>query len=110
MGNRKFVKNNESFRCVNCGVDVPVHPSSSRDHCNQCLYSLHVDINPGDRANPCKGILKPIAVLQSNNRQQIEYECEKCGATVRNIVAPDDDMNRLIEVSVQPWEGSTASK
>lgn len=101
MAARKFQENNQGFQCVQCGVDVPTHPTSSRDHCTDCLYSLHVDIFPGDRANPCRGVLQPVGISQSNGKQQIVYKCEKCGEIEKNIVAPDDDIDRLVEVSVQ---------
>ncbi len=49
-----FVKNDKSFICINCGKKVEKLKYTSRDHCNYCLYSLHVDITPGDRENDCK--------------------------------------------------------
>ena len=55
-----FIKNDEAFKCINCGSQVGKLGYTSRDHCNECLYSIHVDIFPGDRQNTCKGILKPI--------------------------------------------------
>ncbi|MCA9386641.1 RNHCP domain-containing protein [Candidatus Dojkabacteria bacterium] len=87
---RKFTKRNESFTCINCEQEVSPHPSSSRDHCPFCLYGLHVDINPGDRANKCKGILKPIGIKNTNRKEQIVFKCEKCGEEVNCITAPDD--------------------
>lgn len=29
--------------------------SNHRNHCPNCLYSLHVDIEPGDRESECGG-------------------------------------------------------
>ena len=72
-----FRVNNQSFTCQNCGAENPPHPSSSRDHCRECLYGLHVDIDPGDRANLCKGILKPVGLKVKNKKKQIVYKCEK---------------------------------
>ena len=42
---------NEDFICENCGKDVEKSSYTARDHCPYCLYSKHVDINPGDRKN-----------------------------------------------------------
>ena len=77
-----FKKVDESFICVNCGKEVKPLGYTSRNHCPYCLHSLHVDITPGDRANPCKGILKPIGIGNSNKKGYIiNFKCEKCGAT-----------------------------
>lgn len=48
---------NETFVCKVCGRTVVPEGagSSHRNHCPNCLYSLHVDINPGDRESDCGG-------------------------------------------------------
>lgn len=94
-----FQKNNGSFVCKNCGKEVSKHPSSSRDHCNYCLYSLHVDINPGDRANNCLGLMRPVGLDIRNGKTQIVYECQKCNKRHKNIVAPDDNQELIISLS-----------
>ena len=72
---------------------------TSRDHCNSCLHSLHVDIFPGDRSNECRGVLVPINVIESSKKGQvIIYKCSKCNAEVRNIVAEDDDRETIYKV------------
>ncbi|MBR7037477.1 RNHCP domain-containing protein [bacterium] len=38
-------KINESFRCVNCGQEIPLAPKTCRNHCPYCFTSLHVDGN-----------------------------------------------------------------
>ena len=63
-----FVKNDNEFICVNCNQKVEKLKYTSRDHCNHCLYSIHVDITPGDRANDCKGILVPINVIETSKK------------------------------------------
>lgn len=93
-----FVKNDDEFVCKNCGHLVPKLKYTSRDHCNKCLYSLHVDITPGDRSNECKGLLKPVCVVTNGKKEQIEYICTVCGARVRNIIAEDDDKEPILEV------------
>ena len=57
----KFTRINETFVCQNCGHQVPLAKSTCRDHCSVCLWSLHVDENPGDRNANCGGMLKPLA-------------------------------------------------
>ena len=93
-----FVKNDNSFICLNCGSHVDKLNYTSRDHCNRCLYSLHVDNTPGDRLNKCKGLLKPINVINTKKGMQIEYVCLKCGKSVRNIVAQDDNIDEILKV------------
>ena len=96
---KQFSVNNESFECDNCGKTVSKHPTSSRDHCNYCLFGKHVDENPGDRANTCKGVLEPIGIKRRSDKLQIAYKCRQCGETVFNVAAPDDDEQALIELS-----------
>lgn len=99
----RFIKNNESFICIECGENVSPHPSSSRDHCNHCLTGLHVDINPGDRMNECAGGLKPIGLQTKSGKTQIAYRCERCGAQVFNIIAPDDNQEIIAALYQMPW-------
>ena len=89
----------EKFICENCGKEVPKLEYSARDHCPYCLYSKHVDINPGDRANPCKGLLKPIDIEKYKDTYKILYICTKCNKEHKNVMAKDDDMNEIIKVS-----------
>ena len=83
-----FVERDEEFICENCGEKVGKLGYSSRNHCPKCLYSKHVDINPGDRLEECKGLLVPISVeLNSKKGYVIIYRCEKCGAIRKNKMA-----------------------
>ena len=94
-----FVKNDDSFICSNCGKEVQKLKYTSRDHCNYCLHSLHVDITPGDRQNQCKGLLVPVNVVETSKKGKvILYRCSKCGSEIRNIVASDDDSEKIYEV------------
>ena len=89
----------ENFICEHCGKEVSKLEYSARDHCPYCLYSKHVDINPGDRANPCKGLLRPIDIEKFKDTYKIVYKCDKCGENHKNIMAIDDDMNEIIRIS-----------
>lgn len=91
----------EEFICENCGNKVLPLGYTARDHCPFCLYSKHVDIMPGDRKNTCKGLLKPIGIEKFKDTYKILYRCEKCGETHKNIMAKDDDMDLIIELSRQ---------
>ena len=99
IGEKMFVKNDNEFICKNCGKKVEKLNYTSRDHCNHCLYSLHVDIDPGDRKNPCQGMLVPINVIETSKKGKVIcYRCKKCGAEVRNIVAKDDKQERIYQI------------
>lgn len=100
---KTFVKNDAGFVCAHCGHIVkPLH-TTSRDHCTECLYSLHVDINPGDRANPCRGQLVPIGIERSTKKGiVIKYHCDVCGEYHNNKAAPDDNYDTILELSANP--------
>ncbi len=96
---KRFNMIDEEFICQNCGRKITKLGYTARDHCNYCLYSLHVDILPGDRSNPCHGLLKPVDIEKYHETYKIIYECEKCHQKHKNIMAIDDDMNKIIELS-----------
>lgn len=98
---KKFNMIDEEFICENCGKKVNKLNYSARDHCPYCLYSKHVDINPGDRLNKCQGLLKPIEIEKFKNTYKIIYKCEKCNMNHKNIMAVDDNMDSIIELSAQ---------
>lgn len=91
----------EAFICENCNRQVEKLNKTARDHCPYCLYSKHLDINPGDRANECKGMLEPIGIEKFKNTYKIIYKCKKCNQLHKNIVANDDNMDLIIELSVK---------
>ena len=96
-----FTQRDESFICENCGREVSRLVYSSRDHCPYCLCSKHVDKFPGDRAEECKGILRPIqAILNDKDGFDIIYKCDKCNMTRKNKSAKDDDIDLLIKLTV----------
>ena len=103
-GNRmkkRFIVINEEFTCKNCGhKNVPLK-GSCRNHCNKCLYSLHVDKKtPGDRESKCGGLMKPVQLEHSGKKGFIIiHHCEKCKKEIRNKVAPDDNQESLRNLS-----------
>lgn len=99
---KRFNMLDESFTCENCGKTIEPLVYSARDHCPYCLFSKHVDILPGDRANECHGLLEPIKIEKFKNTYKIIYKCQKCHQTHKNIMANDDDMNIIIELSKNP--------
>jgi len=95
---RNPVACNEGFTCAHCGAEVqPADGGVQRNHCPFCLYSLHVDEVPGDRASGCGGLMQPVALEQVGpDRAVIRHRCLRCGVEGRNRAAlgirvqPDD--------------------
>jgi hypothetical protein len=97
---KKFNMIDEEFTCEHCTKHVNKLEYSARDHCPFCLYSKHVDINPGDRANECQGLLKPIGIEKYKNTYKIIYKCLKCQNIHKNIMANDDNYDEIIKLSI----------
>ena len=76
---KNFTMRDEEFICENCQKKVSPLGYTARDHCPYCLYSKHVDINPGDRLSNCGGLMKPVEIQQKNGEFIILHKCEKCG-------------------------------
>jgi hypothetical protein len=98
---KRFNEVDEEFICENCHNRVHKLYYSSRDHCPYCLYSKHVDINPGDRANDCCGLLKPIDIEKFKDTYKIIYKCDKCKQIHKNICASDDDFNLICNLAAK---------
>lgn len=105
---RRFIGRgaNTGFTCAVCGAEVPPLANGSyRNHCPVCLCSLHVDVNPGDRASDCGGVLDPVtAELDGKKGWIIVHRCRRCGAVRRNRAALDDtawpdDYERLVALA-----------
>lgn len=99
---KNFTMRDEEFTCEKCGKQVSKLKYTARDHCPNCLCSKHVDILPGDRKNTCHGLLVPISIEKFKNTYKIVYRCEKCKKIHKNIMANDDNMDLIIELSKLP--------
>jgi len=90
----------EDFTCENCGTEVK--GNGYTNHCPSCLWSKHVDNNPGDRESVCGGMMKPIGVLVKRGEiAQVEHKCQVCGFRRPAPVLPADNREELIKISVQ---------
>ncbi len=100
MQDKIFTKNDSGFICGHCGKEVPPLGYSSRNHCPFCLYSRHLDVNPGDRASECGGLMRPSAVISHPKKGfVITHKCVVCGATRNNKMQQDDDTALLIKLT-----------
>ena len=94
-----------SFVCKVCGRTVlPENAGSShRNHCPNCLSSLHVDDEPGDRAAECGGIMDPVAVwVRKGGEWAIVHRCRRCSTLHSNRIAADDNPMKLMSIALKP--------
>ena len=94
---------NQGFICANCGQEVvPLSGGGYRNHCPKCLYSLHVDILPGDRNCDCLGLMKPKAIVyHSKKGYQIIHKCIQCGFERANVISRDSVQPDNFELILQ---------
>lgn len=89
-----FQRRAEDFRCEQCGFAVL--GDGYTNHCPSCLYSKHVDIFPGDRLEPCSGLMEPIACVKENGQDRLVHRCLSCGIIRKNKVQDNDSFDSLL--------------
>ena len=94
-----FTRQIEDFTCEHCGAEIK--GNGYTNHCPECLWSKHVDINPGDRAEVCGGLMEPIAFEGSSDALSVIHCCLKCGYKKRNKLAPADNLDVMIKLVSQ---------
>lgn len=94
----------DTFRCAHCRNDIIARPygTQHRNHCPLCLWSVHVDERPGDRASSCGGQMEPIAVAVRHEEWQIVHRCQGCESLRLNRIAGDDSPVRLLALAAKP--------
>ncbi|MEI6843317.1 MAG: RNHCP domain-containing protein [bacterium] len=96
MPSQTFIKNKEDFVCEKCGFAV--QGNGYTNHCPQCLWSKHVDVHPGDRAESCGGMMEPIRVEVKKGEYTIIHKCERCGLERPNKAVKDDNFQMLVQI------------
>lgn len=97
-----FKRTIEDFICEKCGFKVS--GNGYTNHCPECLWSKHVDINPGDRASNCGGMMEPIGVSKKGSEYIILHRCVKCGLKKPNKANKRDNFQMIVQVSSEPKE------
>ncbi|MFE0425801.1 RNHCP domain-containing protein [Streptomyces sp. NPDC058953] len=96
----------ESFRCAGCRLDVSVDApgTAHRNHCPQCLASLHLDARiPGDRASRCRGRMTAIGLaVRPDGEWLVIHRCLSCDGVSANRIAGDDNPLPLIRLATRP--------
>jgi len=91
-----FKKKIEDFDCEHCGQHMT--GDGYTNHCKKCLWSKHVDIFPGDRAETCGGLLEPLGVLKKGEDYILTHRCIRCKAEKTITARPDDNFEALISL------------
>lgn len=105
-------KTESEFKCLNCGSLVPINVAMGtvhRNHCNRCLWSVHLDKNiPGDRQSNCKSLMNPIGLTFKKNLDKhgkeklgdimLVHYCNGCEAIRANRIAADDFEELILKV------------
>ena len=94
MQTKKFQRKIEDFVCASCGAKVK--GTGYTDHCQNCLWSRHVDVNPGDRLATCLGPMEPVGIEIKGGEKIIYYKCQKCGFTHRVKAVAEDSLEAMI--------------
>jgi len=94
---KKFQRKQEDFTCEKCGFFV--HGNGYTNHCPQCLWSKHVDINPGDRQATCQGLMEPTSIELKNKEYVITHRCLSCNFEKKNKTITDDNFDTIVKIS-----------
>jgi len=98
-----FIKNTEDFTCENCGDKIT--GNGYTNHCPACLYSKHVDVDPGDRKSDCGGIMTPVEIELEGKEYSIVHQCDVCGYSKKNKISPQDDFDKILDIAKNRVEG-----
>ena len=94
---KKFARRVEDFVCEHCGGYV--EGSGYTNHCPKCLWSKHVDVNHGDRAAFCGGMMEPTLLEGTSPAYDIVHQCVRCGFKRRNKVQDIDSTDAVVGLS-----------
>ncbi|MBQ9732477.1 MAG: RNHCP domain-containing protein [Alphaproteobacteria bacterium] len=93
---KRFSRRTEDFVCEHCNTEVK--GNGYTNHCPHCLYSKHVDINPGDRASDCGGLMEPIDIEQKNGGYIVIQRCLRCGFIRKNKITAEDNFEAVLNI------------
>lgn len=97
MQTPRFQKRVEDFTCEHCAARIA--GTGYTNHCPKCLWSKHVDINPGDRAAACGGMMEPVRLEGGSPSYDIVHRCLACGLERRNAVAKGDAPDAVVQLA-----------
>jgi len=92
-----FQRRIEDFKCEHCGEAVL--GNGYTNHCPKCMWSKHVDKNPGDRAEKCGGMMEPVGFEKRGSDYIIIQRCLRCRFERKNNFLKGDDFEVLLKLS-----------
>jgi hypothetical protein len=96
-----------AFTCVRCKATVPLQSFGTRhrNHCPACLWSRHVDDDPGDRRAPCRSPMEPVGIeVRRDGEWAIIHRCTGCSLLRTNRIAGDDHELALLALALRPLQ------
>lgn len=93
---RKFQRKIEDFFCQNCGYFTK--GNGYTNHCPNCLWSKHVDNNPGDRENECLGMMKPIQAYYKKGKWFVVHQCQRCQTNKIIKITAEDKLEVIKQI------------
>jgi len=97
---KKFQRTKEDFICEKCSLVVK--GNGYTNHCSNCLWSKHVDVNPGDREAFCQGLMRPVTVELKGKECIVLHRCVSCGFEKRNKTSKNDNFDIILQLSNRP--------
>lgn len=94
---KRFTRKKEDFACEHCGERVM--GDGYTNHCPACLWSKHVDVNPGDRAAECGGMMRAERWEIKNGEERIVHQCVSCGHEKVNRISKKDSREELVKIA-----------
>lgn len=91
-----FMRQKEDFICEFC-AQTNIGDGYT-NHCTNCLYSKHVDVEPGDRLSDCGSLMKPVFVSYTTTNSYILHRCEKCGFNKKNKIQMNDSVETMSKI------------
>lgn len=94
-----------SFTCIVCkhSVEARGFGTNHRNHCPRCLWSRHLDDEPGDRRNACRAPMEPIAIeVRQDGEWALVHRCTGCGTLKTNRIGGDDHERSLLALALRP--------
>lgn len=102
---RKSRRRQSGFHCIRCNYSITdlAFGTRHRNHCPRCLWSRHLDDEPGDRACPCAQPMEPISIeVRRDGEWSIIHRCTGCGMLRTNRIAGDDHEMALLALALRP--------
>lgn len=91
-----FIRTKENFICEHCGAEV--RGDGYTNHCSACLWSKHVDVEPGDRKEQCGGMMEPVDIYFRKQEWIITHRCRVCGYKRNNRVSDKDNFDEVVRL------------